>query len=130
MKRKSKFHELVQTFKSTIAIFFAMIILLSAIVYWVYQHTSIDALVREIDEKKAIQSDLRLSNERLKREIARLESYSRIETIAKKDLELIDAKQAPYIFNIEQDSFQVELKLIKLKKDDKGIKFKIIKAGI
>jgi cell division protein FtsL len=129
MKKKSKLNTITQTIKSTLSIFFAMVILLSAIVFWIFQQTSIDVLVREIDHKKEKHQDLKLTNDRLKRIIDRLESYSRIESIAKKDLNLVDAKKAPYIFSVVQDSFVVELKMIQTKREDKGFQNQITKAG-
>ena len=129
MKKKSKLAAVTQSIKSTLSIFFAMVVFLSAIVYWIYQQTSIDALVREIDFKKEKYQDLKLSTDRLKRIVDRLESYSRIENIAKKELNLIDAKKAPYVFNVVQDSFIVELKMIQTKREDKRPKNLITKAG-
>ena len=129
MSRNSKQKHLLSTVTSTVKIFLATMISLSALIFIVFQITSVNSIAMENDEIKEKLKTIQVANNRLAKEVNELQNYNRIEKLAEK-LDLKPAKSAPIRIVVDKQKAESDLsKIAGQINQKKQAKKKVLKAG-
>jgi cell division protein FtsL len=108
-------------------------LVLSGIVYLMWQRTSVDLTMKNIDELRYQSSQVNEEIERTKRQITKLKKFSRIQRLAKKSFGLKAPKQTPVLIVVNKDRYKKDQEKLhaslESEKKSKKVKLETLRAG-